>query len=157
MKIERRVSRHRRKWWKPKTCSRRKALMFWMWQSEKVLRQVWLGLFSPKEIQLQSYLEPRQSAVMSDTASVVWQQDGVQSHFGRNVRATSFRKFLRGWVTVGQLAGPQHLQILNLAIFPCAVQSNAKFIASSCHTSQMKLTNPCGISHCKYRQKYFVQ
>jgi hypothetical protein len=97
-----------------------------------------LGLLSPKEIQLQSYLELRRSTVMSDTeqhhdaSSVMWQQDGVPSHFGRNVRATSFRNFLFGRVTVGQLTGPQHLKILNLAIFPCAVQSKAKCIARSC-------------------------
>jgi hypothetical protein len=45
MKIKRRVSEHKREWWTPKTCDRRKALMFWTWQSGEAFRQVWLGLF----------------------------------------------------------------------------------------------------------------
>jgi len=127
MKIKWRLSPHRREWWTPKTCSRRKALMFWTWQSGAAFRQVWLGLLFYRI--LNNCKVTWNFAKHSDVRYWIatWcckcglTADGVPSHFGRNVRVTSIRNFLCGWVTVCQLTGPQHLPILHLAIPPGTV------------------------------------
>ena len=92
----------------------------------------------------QSYLELRQSTVMSDieqhhdAVSVVWQQEGVLSHFGRNVRAISIRNFLCGWVHRGSANWSPTSPNITPCVFPCAVQSKVRCTARSCHILQMK-------------------
>lgn len=139
--------------WKPTPSGRRKELKFQVWHSVQAFRQVWLGLFSTKALQLQTWSFAKHSD--AEYWSAPWRLKcgpaAGQSSIPTWAQCSRLidKKSVCGQVTMDQLSDPKHLPILQIVIFPSAVQSKTKCMVRSCSPFANEETNLRGISQLK--------